>query len=137
MGRRPGLRDGALAVLVSVLAASCAHAPPDPPLLGLSVSIADLQLHLRDDPYRSFNQVDGDGNNVFAVARWKIELLQRERGLLQDAWQLEDYVLELAHARTLERLHLYRQACDAYDRVAQGPAPMAAVANSSAQTLRS
>jgi len=122
--------------LVSSLAAGCAHGQSDPPLLGLSVSISDLQLHLRDDPYRSFNQLDGDGQNVFAVARWKIERFQRERGLLPDGWQLEDYVLELAHARTLERLHLYRQAIDAYERVAQGPAPMAAPARSSAQTLQ-
>lgn len=126
----------ALLPLVSVLATACAHGQSDPPLLGLSVSISDLQLHLRDDPYRSFNQLDGDGNNVFAVARWKIERFQRERAVLPDGWQLEDYVLELAHARTLERLHRYREAIEAYDRVAQGPAPMAAPARSSAETLQ-
>ena len=114
----------------------CTHAPVSPPLTGLSVSVADLQLHLRDDSYRSFNHLEEDGRNVFEVTRWKLERLQRERAVDPGHWGLEDFVVEFARARTLERLHLYRSAAEAYERVAASATHMAEVARASAGVMR-
>lgn len=108
-------------ILLSVgLFASCSwNAQEDPFATALSVSVADLELHLRDDSYRSFGHVTQDGRNVFEVTRWRLERLQRQRAIPPERWSADDIVLEFARARTLERLHLYRDAADAYMRVSE------------------
>jgi hypothetical protein len=95
----------------------CSWTAEGPFTTALAASIADLELNLRDDPYRSFAHLTDDGRNVFDLARWKLERLQRQRDRAPEEWSGDDQVLEFARARTLERLHLYRDAADAYARV--------------------
>ena len=91
----------------------------DPFPTALAVSVAELELHLRDDSYRSFGHLTQDGRNIFEVTRWRLERLQRQRAIEPERWSPDDIVLEFARARTLERLHLYRDAGDAYARVSE------------------
>ena len=122
------------AVVLACTALGCASAASEP-RIGLSIQLADLELHLRDDPYRSFKHLDRSGRNVFEVARWKIERLQRERARDLSAWAPEDFVLEFAHARTLARLHRYTFAAQAYERVANGEHRLAAPARAAADVM--
>ncbi len=114
---------------------ACGHAPVSPPLVGLSATISELELHLRDDPYRSFGHIGSDGRNFFDVTRWRIERLQRERAIPLAQWGRDDFLLEFARARTLERLHRYRDASLAYQRVASGETPLADLAGNSVVTM--
>jgi hypothetical protein len=109
---------GAALGALSLLLSACSWQEPEPlAFASLSVGAADLELHLRDDPYRSFAHLMPDGRNVFETLRWQIERLQRRRPVELAQWRPEDFVLELAHARTLERLHVYGGAAQAYRRV--------------------
>ncbi len=117
------------------LLASCSWTAEDPFENALAVSVADLELHLRDDSYRSFGHLTPDGRNVFEVARWRLERLQRQRDLEPARWSADDLVLEFARARTLERLHLYRDAADAYGRVAEHESRLAEPAAAAQRTL--
>jgi hypothetical protein len=102
----------------SLLLPACSWREPEPrAFAALSVEVADLELHLRDDPYRSFAHLMPDGRNVFETLLWQIERLQRRRPSELARWSPEDFVLELAHARILERLHVYGGAARAYRRV--------------------
>lgn len=112
-------RQVAPLLCVALLAACSWTSAEDPFETALSASVADLELHLRDDSYRSFGHLTPDGRNVFEVTRWRLERLQRRRALEPERWSPDDVVLEFARARTLERLHLYRDAADAYARVAE------------------
>ena len=57
--------------------------------------------------------------DVFSVALWRLDRLQRERNLQPDHWTKNDLVIEYARARALERLRRYAEAQQAYARVAQ------------------
>jgi len=116
---------------------ACAHTGPETPVVGLLATVSELQLHLRDDPYRSFGYIGKDGRNFFEVTRWRIERLQRERSVAPEGWQADDFVLEFARARSLERLHQYRDAADAYVRVANGDTPLRDSAATSASVMQS
>ena len=118
-----------------VLAACAGHSGERSPLATLSVNVADLQLHLRDDSYRSFAHLTPDGRNVFEVTRWKLERVQRERPSDPTQWIADDAVIEFARARTLERLRLYREAADAYLRVQATSSSLAPVAKESAPVM--
>jgi hypothetical protein len=129
-------RRAACLASVLALAPACAwHAQPPSPLTALSVSVADLELHLRDDPYRSFAHLLPDGRNVFEVTRWKLERLQRARSADPAQWEDADFVIEFARARTLERLHLYSAAAEAYRRVATSSSPLATAASAGAAVM--
>ena len=84
----------------------------------LTLIVSELQMHLHDDTYRMRRPVTADGRDVFAVALWRIALLQRERPKDPAQWENGDIVLEYARARALERLRRYEESADAYARVA-------------------
>jgi hypothetical protein len=119
-----------------VMLAACSwHSRESAPLGMLAVSVADLELHLRDDSYRSFAHLLPDGQNVFEVTRWKIERLQRQRPADPTRWVGDDAVLEFARARTLERLHFYSEAAAAYRRVAGSRSRLAPAAERAAAVM--
>ena len=121
-------------MLLGVAAVAC-RTPDAGPINGLAVDVASLKLHLRDDSYRSFNHIDPEGRNFFQETRWKIERLQRQRAATSEEWTFDDYVIELARARVLERLHRYRLAHAAYSRVASGPTELSDGASRAADAL--
>jgi len=84
----------------------------------LTLIVSELQMHLNDDTYRMRRPVTADGRDVFAVALWRISLVQRERPKDPAQWENGDIVLEYARARALERLRRYEDSADAYARVA-------------------
>jgi hypothetical protein len=118
-----------------LLAACAGHSAERSPLSALSVNVADLQLHLRDDSYRSFAHLMPDGRNVFEVTRWKLERVQRERPSDPAQWIADDAVIEFARARTLERLRLYSEAAEAYRRVESTPSSLASAAREAAPVM--
>ena len=113
-------------VLLLVSAGGCAHvealsaavAEPDPASDSLTRVIADLRMHLRDDTYRQPRPRTADGRDLFAAIGWKLDRMQRERGLAPEHWQNTDFVIELARARVLEKQRRYADAQTAYAHVA-------------------
>jgi tetratricopeptide (TPR) repeat protein len=99
--------------------------------------VAGLQLHLRDDTYRHDRARGADGQNVFAVALWRLERLQRSLGRTDGAPDNIGIVVEFARARALERLRRYSEARDAYERVASSGTVLAAVAEEAAAIMES
>jgi hypothetical protein len=81
--------------------------------------IADLRMHLRDDTYRQPRPTTADGRDLFSSIQWKLDRMQRERGLERAHWQNTDYVIELARARVLEKQRRYAEAQAAYAAVAE------------------
>jgi tetratricopeptide (TPR) repeat protein len=118
-------------VLPALFVGGCLSIGPGPPrqpdaataellrgMPSLTVIVSDLQMHLRDDTYRYDRARGADGRNIFAVALWRLDRLQRARGLPEQDWENVDVVIEFARARALERLRRYAAAVAAYDRVA-------------------
>jgi hypothetical protein len=101
----------------------------------LTVIVSDLQMHLRDDTYRYDRARGADGRNVFAVALWRLDRLQRARSLPEEGWENVDVVLEFARARALERLRRYGEAVKAYDRVAARASVLEAAALESREVI--
>ena len=129
---------------LSVLLAGCATAPfstsdsgagPDPHLRKLTAIVAGLQLHLRDDTYRHDRARGADGQNVFAVALWRLDRLQRSLGTTESAPSNTGLVIEFARARALERLRRYSDARAAYLRVASSGSILAESAQEAAGIL--
>ncbi len=85
----------------------------------LTVVISQLKLHMRDDTYRFDRAVSEDGNNVYAIALWKLDRLAAQRARGESEWQNADYVIEFARGKALERLRRYEDASRAYGRVKQ------------------
>ena len=118
----------ALLLLSVAVSAGCRSLPESPPEIPaeaaagsnhtLTLIVAQLQMHLRDDTYRSQRFLDESGNDVFEVALWQLDRLQRRRAMPVSAWANVDVVIEYARARALERLRRYRESRDAYKRVA-------------------
>jgi polyhydroxyalkanoate synthesis regulator phasin len=114
------------ALWLAILGAACRSASgpaPDPRDVGdgetLTRVVAELRMHLRDDTYRQPRPLTGDGRDLFEAILWKLDRLQRERGLEPEGWQNVDYVIELARARVLEKMRRYAEAQAAYARVAE------------------
>jgi tetratricopeptide (TPR) repeat protein len=84
----------------------------------LSSVVAELHLHLKDDTYRHDRARTEGGQNVFALALWRLDRVRALRGRSAEAWENLDVVIEYARARALERLRRYPEARDAYARVA-------------------
>jgi hypothetical protein len=99
-----------------------------PEARSLTEIVAELQLHLRDDTYRYHRAVRPDGQNLFAVALWQLDRLQRARNRGPEAWQNVDVVIEYARARAMERQRRYADAYAAYGRVANAGTMLAASA---------
>jgi len=120
--------SAALLLLSVAVLPGCRSLPESPPEIPadaaagsdhtLTLIVAQLQMHLRDDTYHSQRFLDESGNDVFEVALWQLDRLQRRRGAPVDAWANVDVVIEYARARALERLRRYRESRDAYKRVA-------------------
>jgi hypothetical protein len=98
----------------------------------LTQIVAELQMHLRDDTYRYHRAVRPDGQNVFAVALWQLDRLQRARG---ESWDNVDVVIEYARARALERQRRYSEAYRAYGRVAGAGSMLAASAEQAEEVM--
>lgn len=79
--------------------------------------VSQLKLHMRDDTYRFDRAVGEDGNNVYAVALWKLDRLAAQRARAEGEWQNADYVIEFARGKALERLRRYDDAVQAFRRV--------------------
>jgi hypothetical protein len=80
--------------------------------------VAELRMHLRHDTYRRPRPLTEEGRDLFSAILWKLDRLQRDRGLDPGSWQNLDYVVEFARARVLEKLRSYAEAEAAYTRVA-------------------
>jgi len=136
-----------LAVVVSALlgAAGCASprsTAPEIPTAGvlpeassLTRIAAELQMHLRDDTYRQHRARRADGQNVFAVALWELDGLQRARNRRVESFENVDWVIEYARARALERQRRYAEAYEAFGRVAAGGSMLAQSAEESAEVM--
>jgi tetratricopeptide (TPR) repeat protein len=84
----------------------------------LSAVVGELHLHLKDDTYR-YDRARGEGGqNVFALALWRLDRLRAERARAPEQWENFDLVIEYARARALERLRRYVDAREAYGLVA-------------------
>lgn len=83
----------------------------------LTLVVTQLKMHMRDDTYRFDRAVGEDGNNVYAVALWKLDRMAAERARPEGDWQNADYVIEFARGKALERLRRYEDAARAYRRV--------------------
>ena len=129
------LRSSLCSICAIALAACASHPQDTSPLALLAIRIADLELHLRDDPYRSFAHVLPDGRNVFEVSLWQLERAQRARPSDPLQWQADDAILEFARSRTLERLHRYGEAAEGYRRVASTPWRLAPAAERAARVM--
>lgn len=105
------------------------------PDYSLTLIVTELQMHLRDDTYRSFRARSGDGRDVFQQAIARLERLQSQRAVPQDQWGKVDIVIEFARARALERSRRYLEAMAAYQRVAQVGSLVAARAADAAGVL--
>lgn len=94
----------------------------------LSAIVAELHLHLRDDTYRYDRARSEGGQNVFALALWRLDRLRAQRAQRPEArrsearrpeeWENLDIVIEYARGRALERLRRYAAAREAYGLVA-------------------
>jgi tetratricopeptide (TPR) repeat protein len=108
-------------VVASVFLGACAGsqigAPPTQ-ARALTLQVAELQMHLRNDTYRSAAHIGPDGENVFEQALFSFERMQIARNLDYEQWGDEDLVIEYARARALEKLRRYPDAVAAYARVA-------------------
>ena len=110
------------AALSALVVASLGCASPDAAIReaesrALTLSITDLQMHLRADAYHSFAHVDEQGRNVFSVALWRLDRLADQRDA-RNAGPDEDNVIQFARGRALARLRRYADAAEAYGRVA-------------------
>ncbi len=102
----------------------------------LTLVAAELRMHLRDDTYRGHRHLTSEGRNVFELALWRLDRLQRERAVPPDRWQNLDIVVEFARARALERLRRYRDASEAYARVEQQGSALAEDAGRAVVVMR-
>lgn len=84
----------------------------------LTLIVARLKMHLRDDTYRSHRSMSSGGTHVFERALWRLDRLQSQRDVARDQWGNVDLVIEYARARALERSRRYAEARAAYERVA-------------------
>jgi hypothetical protein len=131
---------GTLSLVLAGCAASSpwrAHAvsPPSVHLRSLGAIVAGLQIHLRDDTYRHYRARGSDGQNVFAVALWRLDRLQRSLGRIDGAPDNIGIVVEFGRARALERLRRYSDAQAAYARVANSGSVLAAPAEEAAGVM--
>ena len=85
----------------------------------LTLIVAELQMHLRDDVYRSFRARTANGRDVFQDALYRLDRLQSQRVAPDESWSNLDIVVEYARARALERSRRYSEAHTAYQRVAE------------------
>jgi tetratricopeptide (TPR) repeat protein len=102
----------------------------------LSAIVAELHLHLRDDTYRYDRARSEGGQNVFALALWRLDRLRAQRALPHEKWENIDIVIEYARARALERLRRYATARDAYKLVAATGSRLADAASERERVMR-
>ncbi len=102
----------------------------------LTLIVAELQMHLRDDTYRSFRAAGEGGRDVFQTALWRLDRLQASRLLPREQWTNVDLVIEYARARALERSRRYREARAAYERVATAGSLLQRPAEEAAAVMR-
>lgn len=106
--------------------AGCQTLPASPPEIpraaverdhSLTLIVARLRMHLRDDTYRLPRFGADQGGDVFEASLWRLDRLQRAR--LEDGveWVNADVVIEYARARAMERSRRYAGAERAYARV--------------------
>jgi hypothetical protein len=100
----------------------------------LATIVSELQLHLRDDTYRHNRARGEDGQNVFSVALWRLDRLQRALGDEEDADQVS-LVIDYARARALERLRRFGDAADAYESVASSGSALAEPAEQAGEIM--
>jgi tetratricopeptide (TPR) repeat protein len=128
-----------LCVLVgSSLACQTLAPQPDPDAdQALTLIVARLQMHLRDDPYRVHAAPAGNGQTVFEDAHWRIVRLHeaRERAGLPPGDV--DLVLHFARGRALERMRRYDEAARAYEHVAGSASVLADGAAAAGEVMRS
>ena len=133
------LRSLLIPVLLTVVGCQTPR-PPEmrdaPEAYTVNLIVAELQMHLRDDIYRMNRALTRDGRDVFTVSLWRLDRLQRMRGLDLGSWENIDIVIEFARARALERLRRYSEAADAYDRVVQRGSLLAEPAENASFVMR-
>jgi tetratricopeptide (TPR) repeat protein len=106
----------------------------------LTLIVAALRVHLREDTYRYGHARTPDGRDIFEVSLWKLERLQRLRSKpeteLAAGETYVDLVIEFGRARALERLRRYRAAGASYEQVAASGSMLAAQAWEGARVMR-
>jgi hypothetical protein len=98
----------------------------------LTQIIAELQVYLRDDAYRSMSAA-ARGQRVFEDSLWRLARLQEARGAGSEP-EL-DAVIQYAQARADERLRRYHDAEAAYLQVAPGNSVLAGPARTAASVM--
>lgn len=102
----------------------------------LTLIVAKLQLHLRDDPYRAYPAAADNGQTVFEDAHWRIVRLQEARARAGAAPGDLDLVLHFARGRALERMRRYDEAAIAYEHVTGTASVLAGAALEAGRVMR-
>ena len=120
---------------------ACQTIAPEPPDTraenALTLIVAKLQMHLRDDPYRAHAASAQNGQTVFEDAHWRIVRLQEARVRANQAPGDVDLVLHFARGRALERMRRYDEAARAYEHVAGSASVLAQAATDAGLVMRS
>jgi len=125
----------AASVFLGACAGSQIGSPPTQ-ARALTLQVAELQMHLRNDTYRSTAHISPEGGNVFEQALFSFDRMQLARGLEFEKWGDEDIVIEYARARALEKLRRYPDAVAAYARVTSKDAILAREALEARDVMR-
>ena len=127
---------------LSSFSLACQTLAPQAPLEpgadhALTLIVAELQMHLRDDPYRVHAAIAENGQTVFEDARWQIVRLQAARESAAEPPGDVDLVLHFARALSLERMRRYDDAARAYEHVSGSASALAAAASGAGEVMRS
>ncbi len=138
-----GYRLPALCLLIGLqgIALACQTAAPRAPLepdadQALTLIVARLQMHLRDDPYRVQPAIAENGQTVFELAYWRLGRLQQSRRNAGETPGEIDVVLQFARARAAEQMRLYGEAALAYEDVAASDSILSEPAREAAGWMR-
>ncbi|MBW2279813.1 MAG: hypothetical protein JRG76_04800 [Deltaproteobacteria bacterium] len=140
------MRDSRLPLLclligLQTIALACQTAAPQAPLepdadQALTLIVARLQMHLRDDPYRVQPALADNGQTVFELAYWRLGRLQQSRRSAAQTRGEIDVVLQFARARAAERMRRYSEAALAYEDAADSDSILAGPAREAAAWMR-
>lgn len=124
----------------------CQSFPASPPEIpqavaerdhSLTLIVARLQMHLRDDTYRMPRFGAEKGGDVFEASLWRLDRLHSAPvGVGGDeGWSNADVVIEYARARALERSRRYSAAENAYANVAAHGSLLAEAAHEAGEVM--
>jgi tetratricopeptide (TPR) repeat protein len=87
----------------------------------LTDTVAELQMHLQIDTYRTSHHIRATDRNVFDDVLKRLDRLQAQAETQERASASEGAVISFARGRALERLRRYEEAAVAFAHVASTP----------------